>query len=391
MANFPQELHSIVLNKRQLAGGFAPSPPKGRQVPTKQQRRRMWPLRCARRKGGSPAFRQSSMCHRQLIGEIWTRQQSSSPAHRQSCHEGQKHWQYCCLALKYYLTLCLILHSRVCPTLLARIGQCPREGKWRARPSPVQGGLASPDRSSCPLLWAQAPHNSRSQHPQSACPRLLGWAALLQSSRFCSSSSRLPGRETLQPWVSGALRSAAPPWTSLTDLAATIAAQSTSKSSQGWQAAAVGAGNHDSSPLAPRPFLAGVGVAARSSKVRKQQQAAAAPAGGVGAGLSRRIPRGTPLTAGRRRPACLPACTSPWLTPVKPRMLLQSNPRRARCARCRAVTARCISFGTITRSGAQRPRLACPGAALQALPLALSPRLAWRQACVRALLGAGCC
>ena len=92
MANFPQELHSIVLNKRQLAGGFAPSPPKGRQVPTKQQRRRMWPLRCARRKGGSPAFRQSSMCHRQLIGEIWTRQQSSSPAHRQSCHEGQKHW-----------------------------------------------------------------------------------------------------------------------------------------------------------------------------------------------------------------------------------------------------------------------------------------------------------
>ena len=92
MANFPQELHSIVLNKRQLAGGFAPSPPKGRQVPTKQQRRRMWPLRCARRKGGSPAFRQSSMCHRQLIGEIWTRQHSSSPAHRQSCHEGQKHW-----------------------------------------------------------------------------------------------------------------------------------------------------------------------------------------------------------------------------------------------------------------------------------------------------------
>ena len=51
----------------------------------------MRPLRRARRKGGSPAIRQPPLCHRQLIGEIWMRQRSSSPAHRQRCHEGQKH------------------------------------------------------------------------------------------------------------------------------------------------------------------------------------------------------------------------------------------------------------------------------------------------------------
>ena len=76
-------------------------------MPTKQRRHRMRPLRRARRKGGSPAFRQPPLCHRQLIGEIWMRQRSSSPAHRQRCHEGQKHWAAglqragaprCCLA-----------------------------------------------------------------------------------------------------------------------------------------------------------------------------------------------------------------------------------------------------------------------------------------------------